>query len=241
MRDQQGMSRSQTLFQLQQYDTNLDSSFRRIAEIDILISDTSDLDNLHLIQDQRKREFDEKQTELRSAENQVKDQNFKIEQNEKKLYSGMITNPKGLEDLQLESESLKKYLTVLEERQLEAMLVSDQAQSQYDEITAKVDDLSQQKDSVNNDLLTENNKLKEQIAITEKERIQYLEANAIPDLSIYNKLRESLGGIAVTIMTLSSCSSCGANIPSAIEQEARSPGNLSNCPTCKRILHPGTT
>ena len=235
------MSRSQTLFQLQQYDTNLDSSFRRIAEIEILISDTSDLDKLHLIQDQRKLEFDEKQTELRSAENQVKDQNFKIEQNEKKLYSGMITNPKELEDLQLESESLKKYLNVLEERQLEAMLVSDQAQSQYDEITAKVDDLSQQKNSVTKDLLTENNNLKEQIAITEKERNQYLEANAIPDLSIYNKLRESLGGIAVTIMTNSSCSSCGANIPSAIEQEARSPGNLSNCPTCKRILHPGTT
>ena len=235
------MSRSQTLFKLQQYDTNLDSSFRRIAEIEILISDTSDLDKLHLIQDQRKLEFDEKQTELRSAENQVKDQNFKIEQNEKKLYGGMITNPKELEDLQLESESLKKYLTVLEERQLEAMLESDQAQSQYDEITAKVDDLSQQKNSVTKDLLTENNNLKEQIAITEKERNQYLEANAIPDLSIYNKLRESLGGIAVTIMTNSSCSSCGANIPSAIEQEARSPGNLSNCPTCKRILHPGMT
>ena len=235
------MSRSQTLFQLQQYDTNLDSSFRRIAEIEILISDTSDLDKLHLIQDQRKLEFDEKQTELRSAENQVKDQNFKIEQNEKKLYGGMITNPKELEDLQLESESLKKYLTVLEERQLEVMLESDQAQSQYDEITAKVDDLSQQKNSVTKDLLTENNNLKEQIAITEKERNQYLEANAIPDLSIYNKLRESLGGIAVTIMTNSSCSSCGANIPSAIEQEARSPGNLSNCPTCKRILHPGMT
>ena len=235
------MSRSQTLFQLQQYDTNLDSSFRRIAEIEILISDTSDLDKLHLLQDQRKLEFDEKQTELRSAENQVKDQNFKIEQNEKKLYGGMITNPKELEDLQLESESLKKYLTVLEERQLEAMLESDQAQSQYDEITEKVDDLSQQKNSVTKDLLTENNNLKEQIAITEKERNQYLEANAIPDLSIYNKLRESLGGIAVTIMTNSSCSSCGANIPSAIEQEARSPGNLSNCPTCKRILHPGMT
>ncbi len=194
------MSRSKTLFQLQQYDTNLDSSFRRIAEIDILISDTSDLDKLRLIQDQRKLEFDEEQTELRSAENQVKDQNFKLEQNEKKLYSGTITNPKELEDLQLESESLKKYLAVLEERQLEVMLVSDQAQSQYDEITSKVDDLSQQKNSVNKDLLTENNKLKEQIAITEKERKQYLETNAIPDLSIYNELRESLGGIAVTIM-----------------------------------------
>ena len=234
------MSRSKTLFQLQQYDSELDSSFRRIAEIDLLISDTTELDKLHLIQDQRKHEYDEKQNALQSAENQVADQYHKIEQNEKKLYSGAITNPKELEDLQLEYQSLKKYLSVLEERQLEVMLVSDQAMSLYNEITTQLDDLSLKKNSENEKLLIEKHKLEDQITTVEKDRTQYLRINAMPDLSVYTSLRKSLGGIAVTLMKNSRCSSCGANIPSAIEQEARSPGNLSSCPACKRILHPGT-
>ena len=234
------MSRSKTLFYLQQYDSELESSFRRIAEIDLLISDTTELDKLHLIQDQRKHEYDEKQNALQSAENQVADQYHKIEQNEKKLYSGAITNPKELEDLQLEYQSLKKYLSVLEERQLEVMLVSDQAMSLYNEITTQLDDLSLKKNSENEKLLIEKHKLEDQITTVEKDRTQYLRINAMPDLSVYTSLRKSLGGIAVTLMKNSRCSSCGANIPSAIEQEARSPGNLSSCPACKRILHPGT-
>ena len=235
------MSRSKTLYQIQQYDSELDSASRRIEDIAIIISDTSELDKLYLIEAQRKQDYDEKQGILRSSENQVKDQTFKLEQNEKRLYSGTVTNPKELEDLQLESDSLKKYLTVLEERQLEAMLVSDQASSQYDEITTKVENLSLQKQSENEALLIEKNNLLEQITAVEKKKAQYLEANEIPDLSAYTTMRESLGGIAVTLMVNSSCTSCGANIPSAIEQEARSPGSLSKCPACKRILHPGTT
>ncbi len=234
------MSRSKTLFQLQQYDSELDSSFRRIAEIDLLISDTTELDKLHLIQNQRKHEYDEKQNALQSAENQVTDQSYKIEQNEKKSYSGAITNPKELEDLQLEYQSLKKYLSVLEERQLEVMLVSDQAMSLYNEITTQLEDLSLKKNSENERLMIEKRKLEDQITTVEKNRTQYLKINPMPDLSVYTGLRESLGGIAVTLMKNSRCFSCGANIPSAIEQEARSPGNLSSCPACKRILHPGT-
>ena len=232
------MSRSKTLYQLQQYDTDLDMSYRRIEEIDTIVSDTKDLEKLRNVQEKHKQVFENKQESLRLAELQVEEQISKIKQSEDKLYSGVITNPKELEDLQLESQSLKKYLAVLEERQLEKMLDSEQAFVDYDEITVQVEALTQKKDSNNKILLKEKDNLLDQIKALNDKRTQYLNVNAIPDLSEYTKLRESLGGIAVTLVVNSSCSSCGANIPSAIEQEARSPGNLISCPTCRRFLHP---
>ena len=79
------------------------------------------------------------------------------------------------------------------------------------------------------------------LSITESaaQKDSFLSSNDIPDLQTYLSLRKSSGGIAVTLMISSSCSSCGANIPSAIAQEARSPVKLAFCPTCRRILHPG--
>jgi predicted nucleic acid-binding Zn-ribbon protein len=232
------MSRSKTLFQLQQYDSELDSSYRRIKEIETILAYRKDLESALLEQEQAESYLQAKQKTLRSAELQVEDQNLKITQNEKKLYSGAVTNPKDLEDLQLESSSLKKYLLVLEERQLEAMVEAEQAQEVFNQAVAKSTKISNEKTAQSEDLNSERTTLEMKIETLLAQRKSFLENTEIPDLGTYNDLRKSHGGVAVTLMINASCSSCGANIPSAIEQEAKSPGNISTCPTCKRILHP---
>ena len=141
----------------------------------------------------------------------------------------------------MESSSLKKYLIVLEERQLEAMLEAEQAQEIFDQASANHESISAVKLTQSKDLNKEKNDLEENIQTLKSQKDSFLEKNEIPDLELYTDLRESHGGVAVTLMINGSCSSCGANIPSAIEQEAKSPGKISTCPTCKRILHPKTT
>ena len=232
------MSRSRSLFQLQQYDSGLDSSHHRIKEIDAILADNKELENALKEQEQTEKIFHFKQKELHAAEHQVEDQNIKISQNEEKLYSGAVTNPKDLEDLQLESSSLKKYLSTLEERQLEAMLEAEQAQEELNQASAKYTRISDAKSAQSKDLNSEKEALKKNIESLLSQKKSFLENTDIPDLDLYNDLRESHGGVAVTLMINGSCSSCGANIPSAIEQEAKSPGKISACPTCKRILHP---
>lgn len=235
------MSRSKTLFQLQQYDSELDSSYERIKEIDAILADQKDLEYALKIQGQAEKDLQVKQKILRSAEVQVEDQNLKISQNEKKLYSGVVTNPKELEDLQMESSSLRKYLLVLEERQLESMLEAEQAQEVFDQAAANHTKVANEKSAQASELNTEKDILAKNIESILSQKKSYLDTTEIPDLSLYNDLRNSHGGVAVTLMINGSCSSCGANIPSAIEQEAKSPGKISTCPTCKRILHPQTT
>lgn len=233
------MGRSKTLYQIQQYDSQIDNSSKRIHEINAILSDKKLLDKALSIQNDSELALTEKKKVLTSAETVVGDHSLKIDQNQKKLYSGSVTNPKDLEDLQLESESLNKFLAVLEERQLEAMLEMEEAQKEFNIASAEVADIKAKMEVEYADLTAEMERLENSISDATIHKETFLSSNEIPDLSTYQRLRKSSGGIAVTLMISSSCSSCGANIPSAIEQEARSPLKLAFCPTCKRILHPG--
>jgi predicted nucleic acid-binding Zn-ribbon protein len=232
------MSRSKDLFQLQKFDSILDGAKSRILEIDLLLNDNAKLELAQKAFDGKELVFEDKQKEFRRTEDAVEDHSVKIDQNQKRLYGGAITNPKELEDLQLEAESLQKYLLVLEERQLEAMLEMEDAENQMISSRKELEAARVEQNSLHKDLANEKLKLEENIKTTTSEKDAFLANNQVPDLPTYHSLRKSSGGIAVTIMASDSCSSCGANIPSAIAQEARSPGNLAFCPTCKRILHP---
>jgi len=233
------MDRSKTLYQIQQYDTQIDDSLSRIHEINALLLDNDLLVKAQKSQTGAEAVLLEKKKVLTSTETNVGDHSLKIGQNQKKLYSGSITNPKELEDLQLESESLNKYLSVLEERQLEAMLELDEAQKEFDATSAEVTSIQTNMDAEHANLISEKEGLEILISDISAQKESYLSSTEIPDFLTYETLRKSSGGIAVTLMISNSCSSCGANIPSAIAQEARSPTKLAFCPTCKRILHPG--
>ena len=232
------MSLSKPLYKLQQIDSDIDQSKKRIDKIKKALSDNQALNSALQTQEEHKIILEYKQKNLKASEHAVEGQNLKISQNQKKLYGGVITNPKELEDLQLESTSLQKYLSVLEERQLEAMLEYDQALSTYNQSASNAAEISSNKQAEDEKLLIEKDNLESKVSQLQSDRSVYLDSASITDLPIYERLRKSSGGIAVTLMVESSCSACGANIPSAIEQEAKSPVKLAYCPTCKRILFP---
>ncbi len=235
----QKMGRSKTLYQIQQYNTQIDDSSSRIRDINAILIDNDLLVKAQKIRTDAEAVLLEKKKVLTSAETIVGDHSLKIDQNQKKLYSGLVTNPKELEDLQLESESLNKYLSVLEERQLEAMLDMEEAQKVFDATSVELTSIQTNMDAEHANLLSEKEGLEIFISDINAQKESYLSSTEIPDFPTYEAIRKSSGGIAVTLMISNSCSSCGANIPSAIAQEARSPTKLAFCPTCKRILHPG--
>jgi predicted nucleic acid-binding Zn-ribbon protein len=235
------MSRSKTLYQLQIFDSGIDQAIKRIQAIELILSDTKEFDIALKNEEDHNNILDEKRKALKSTEHNVEDQNQKIAQNQNKLYGGAVTNPKDLEDLQLESVSLNKYLSVLEERQLEAMFESDQALEISNQSSALLEEITVRKQIESATLSTEIIDLESTISTLQDDRSTLLTGTDLLELPIYEALRKSSGGIAVTLMINSSCSSCGSNIPSAIEQEARSPTKLSFCPACKRILYPGSS
>jgi len=231
------MSRSQNLYRLQQIDTEIDQANARLKEIKTLLADNANLRKANALAERAQKNLDAAQKLLRQAEGKVQEQRIKIEQTEATLYSGNVRNPKELKDLQDEAAALKRYLEVLEERQLEAMLAVDDAAAKNQEAQKILAKYRTQAETQNARLRGERSQLTEQVAVLTQKRQRAAEAIAPDDLDTYERLRKQRAGVAVAAVKDGSCAACGATLTAALYQAARSPSKLVFCASCGRILH----
>ena len=176
------------------------------------------------------------QKKLEGAEAEVDKQKVKIEQSEASLYSGKITNPKELQDLQNEAAALKRYLVILEDRQLDAMLEVETAEQANQEALNKLEKVKARLANQNKNLTAEQTNLNKDLDRLEAERqaaISPLDANL---LTLYDELRQQKRGLAIATVSEGACAACGTTLTPAQYQSARSTTQLFNCPTCGRIL-----
>jgi predicted nucleic acid-binding Zn-ribbon protein len=233
------MSESFKLFRLQQIDRELDKSFARINEIDQLLADDSMVRRSQLHLDNAKKEHFEAEKSLRLAEQNVKDQRIKIERSQAALYGGKVTNPKELQDLQQESESLKRHLSTLEDQQLEAMLAMDDAEAGYIQASEAKSATETQVADQKADLSAEKSGLHQDIERQQNER-DAASANIDPsELRIYENLRQQKNGIAVARVLEKTCGACGSTLSATIYSSAQVPTKITRCSTCGRILYAG--
>lgn len=233
------MSQSFKLFRLQQIDSQLDRIRARLQEIEAAL-----IEDLALRQAQQRAQMADEalaaeQKLLRRAEENVHDQRIKIEQTEATLYGGKVRNPKELQDLQNETAALKRYLSVLEDRQLEVMMTVEQAEAAHQAALADLEEVRELFARQHQDLAAERDVLLMDLARVEAER--QAAASSIPaaDISLYEKLRQQRRGIAVAKVTDKACSACGSTLNAALLHAARSPNQITRCDMCGRILYGG--
>src|SRR5512146_2214181 len=114
--------RSFKLYRLQQIDSQLDQAHARLKQIEAILSNNEAVRQAQERTEAAAAQLEQERKALRKAEEIVQAQRLKIEQTESTLYGGKVRSPKELQDMQNETVSLKRYLSVLEDRQLEAML-----------------------------------------------------------------------------------------------------------------------
>ncbi len=233
------MSRISTLYRLQELDTEIDNNHARIKEINATLADNSELAAMREALEGAEIVLKKARTANSTANHTVLSQREKIEQNNKKLYGGAVTNPKELEELQLESESLKKYLATLEDRYLETMLELDEAEESHIAARDTFDLLEARTLSENADLDEERGTLTTDIESREQEREAALVDIEPEDVELYDRLRSRLNGIAVTTLSDDSCSVCGLDQARSKLQEIRTGNVIIQCAQCTRILYSG--
>jgi predicted nucleic acid-binding Zn-ribbon protein len=225
------------LYRLQQIDTEIDKANARLKEIETLLADNANLRKATALAERAQKNLDTARKSLRQAEEKVKDQRIKIEQTEATLYGGNVRNPKELKDLQSEAAALKRYLEVLEERQLEAMLAVDDAAAKNQEAQKILAKYRTQAETQNARLRGERSQLTEKVAALTQKRQGAAQSIAPDDLDTYERLRKQRAGVAVAAVKDRSCAACGAILTAALYQAARSPSKLVFCASCGRILH----
>jgi predicted nucleic acid-binding Zn-ribbon protein len=231
------MSASLGLFRLQQVDSQIDRARAQLDTIRKTLENDVELKKSLALVESSQAELHRAKSDLKTAEAEATAQKIKIEQTEASLYGGSVHNPKELQDLQRDVVSLKKHLATLEERELEAMLKVEKAESVFGEARGVLESMQSRLSGEHKNLLEAQSKLLKDMERLNQER----EASAAPVevglMTIYNDLRRQKRGVAVTEFEDNSCSSCGATLTSSLQQNAKSPKQVMYCPSCGRILY----
>jgi len=233
------MSRPFKLYRLQQIDSQLDWTEKRLQEIETALKEDEALRTASSNAQETEEALQSSRKSLRRAEDEVRQQRVKIEQSEAALYGGMVRNPKELQDLEKEVAALKRYLSVLEDRQLEAMLLEEEALSTNRVAADILEEERARFAQQSKELLVEKEKMLKDIDRFEGERQAAVSSISSQDLGVYTKLRSQRHGIAVAKVTEKACSACGSTLNAALLHASRSPDQINHCDTCGRILYAG--
>ncbi len=233
------MSRPFKLYRLQQIDSQLDWIKNRLAEIEAALRQDEQVRAAYDAAEQAEQNLQQARKALHRAEDDVRSQRIKIEQSEAALYGGKIHNPKELKDLESEVASLKRFLTVLEDRQLEAMLVEEEAASTQRVAAQALEKAQGDFELRGVGLIQEQQKIERDQARLEDERSAVSGGIEAEDMNVYTQLRKNRRGVAVAKVVDRACSACGSTLSAALLNAAHSPNQLNRCETCGRVLYIG--
>lgn len=230
------MSASLGLYRLQQVDRQIDRTRSQLDTIRQTLENDVEMRECLKQVETAKVAHHHAHHELKSTEVEVEAQKIKIEQAESSLYGGRVQNPKELQDLQKDVASLKKHLSTLEERELEAMLAAETADKNLQNANTQLELIQARLGSEHKKLIADQSTFVMELENLVEEREATLAPIDSSLLQIYEDLRQQRRGIAVAEITDNACAACGGTLNSAIQQSARSQ-KLVNCPTCGRILY----
>lgn len=231
------MSASLGLYRLQLVDRQIDRTRAQLDTIRRTLENDSELQQALRELETAKTNHHRAGNALNNAEAEVKAQKIKIEQADASLYGGKVQNPKELQDLQKDIVSLKKHLSTLEERELEAMVTAEDEENNLRSAQTKLELMQARLGDEHKKLLADQSVFSIKLDQLAEEHDAALAPIENDLLQVYETLRQQKRGVAVSEVSDNSCASCGATITIALQQNARSQKQLAYCPTCGRILY----
>jgi len=176
------------------------------------------------------------QVRTRDLDLEMKGLSEKTKIAEDSLYSGRITSPKALEDIQEEIASLKRHQSKLEDSVLDAMMHSDEGQSALDTAQATLDKMLTLHAHLQMTLRAEKERLDGEMPALDAQRKKAAEGIPPEALTAYDALRPKKGGRTVALLDDKSCTACGVEQTLNLVKKAQQEQTLTYCASCGRIL-----
>ena len=224
------------LYQLQQIEQERRASADRLQRIAAALADDAELQAAQnrcqslrdILKPLRVRQRD---LELETAGNEEK-----IRATGQQLYSGSVTSPREMQDMQLEVAALTRRNGDLETWTLETMLAIEGAAERLSEAENALAQLVARRGDEHRALLAERDALQAGLPQLEARRKAALHQLS-PDLRArYLALKPRKAGQPVARMDGNSCALCGVAQTLTAEREVRLGRRLVSCANCARIL-----
>ncbi|HKY84228.1 MAG TPA: hypothetical protein VJ160_05320 [Anaerolineales bacterium] len=233
------MGRASALYRLQQIDLTMDQASARMAAVEAELAEHAELERAQQAESRAEAARNLASTDGRSAEDAVADQRRKIEETEKKLYGGSVHNPKELQELQAESEALRRHLSTLEDRQLDEMVRLEQAEQMVADARIRLELAEANAAGRDQSLRKERDELASRLGQRSEEREAAAAGITKDDMQLYQTLRKSGAGLAVAEMLDGTCGACGLTLAASARQEVGTGPGLIRCRQCGRVLYAG--
>ena len=230
------MKTAKTLFQLQSVELELIGNKRRLREIEGQLEDNQTVQAAKQELEQSEATLKPIKAQHNDIEHQIETNRQKLTATESRLYSGSVTNPKELQDMQQEVESLKKWRSEWDERLLVAMEALEQAQAVVDQSRSIYDAAIEAAAAGNAELVAERERIITQSPLLEERRQEIAAELDRETLDTYVSLRRAKGSRAVSPVEDDICSVCRVAQLCSLIKELRASDDLVYCSNCGRIL-----
>ena len=155
-----------------------------------------------------------------------------------RMDQGLVSNPKDLERMQGELESLERRITTLEDEELEVMARLEDAQQDLDGFVAQVAAADERLTALTGARDERTAAIEADLAAVETERKPAAEAVPADLLALYDRLRESKGGVGAALLRARECGGCRLTLDAheIAEIRAMPEDAVVRCEECQRIL-----
>ena len=206
-----------------------------LAEITALEQERADLDGR--VRDARIL-VDDLSAEQAKVDADVEQVKARRKRDRDRMDQGLIADPKALERMQHELESLERRITSLEDDELEVMARLEDAQQDLDRLSAELAAADERLSAL---ATARDEKLREidgQLARIAEDRAPVVAG--LPDdlLALYDRLREQKGGVGAAELRARQCGGCRLTLDNAELQVIRKApeDEVIRCEECQRIL-----
>jgi hypothetical protein len=225
------------LYRLQEADLALETCRVALADVQSRIGESEELIEAGRAVEERAATLRETEKSFKEREWEADELRRKIEIPEQRMYAGSVRNPKELEDLQREVESLKRHRSELEDQALAAMEALDEAQASLDEAQRRLQELTDAHQAEQEELRGRQAELEGEITSLEGQRNEQAAGIDETLLRLYDQLRGTRQGRAVAKAEGGACQGCRISLPVNLLRRAGSGSEIVQCSNCERILY----
>jgi predicted nucleic acid-binding Zn-ribbon protein len=225
------------LWALQEIDSAIDSRRGSLDDARASLEQPEEIEASRSASDVTRRALDEARGSQKDLELEADDLRAKIKGVEEKLYGGSVRNPKELSDLQADVDSLKRHLSEIEDRDLEAIGATEAAENAAREAADRLATLEREWQAQRDELGDRIERLTIELAAYDEQRREAAGRISPDVLRVYDHVRRAHQGRGVAKLDRNLCLGCRISLPVSIVNRARAGNALVQCPNCERILY----
>ena len=224
------------LYRLQAIDLAVTQRATRVQAINALLSDDEQIRQAQQTLDKAERALKPLQTRTLDLDLEIKTIVQKMKQSSDELYSGKLTSPKAMTELQEEIAALQRRQSQLEDELLDLMMHTDAGQSDVTDAQKALAQALETQEMAQGRLIAEKTQLETEIATLQAQRQEAASQIDPAGLKSYESLRPRKAGHPVALLKGNSCSACNIEQTSVVVQQVWAGKTLAICGSCGRIL-----